>query len=159
MSSNYKELCNIVDTIEFDVKSDLLSGTKMFIFTDIIVVESCFYKGISYSRTLFDLVLRLRKAETRTGMKLHVIHVAGTRMIHQGTDGVSHGNLLEGVMAGSNMLHFIPLNQSAFDRSETLKDWVKTWGPPNLKLIFLQSQDWFDKSHGLVGGWLNSENI
>lgn len=159
MSSNYKGLCNIVDTIESEVKSGLLNGTEMFIFTDNMVAESCFYKGTSHSRTLFNLVLRLRKAEMAAGMKLHVIHVAGTRMIHQGTDGVSRGNFLEGVMAGSNMLHFIPLNKNAFERSDTLKDWIKTWGPPNLKLNFLHPQDWFDRSHGLMGGSTNPENI
>lgn len=88
---------------------------------------------------------------------LYMYH--GTRKINQGTDGVSCGNLLEGVMAGSNILHFIPLNQSDFDGSENLIDWVKTWGLSNLKLSFLEPQDWFDTSHGLIAGSKNQENI
>jgi len=37
-------------------------------------------------------------------MVIHVIHVSGKRMIAQGTDGVSRGFLMEGVMAGDDML-------------------------------------------------------
>ena len=79
----------------------------MFIFTNNIVAESGYFKGTSQSRTLFNLILRLRKAEMEAGIKLHAIHVATTRMIHQCADGVSRGNLLEGVMVGADMLEFV----------------------------------------------------
>jgi hypothetical protein len=50
---------------------------------------------------LFELVLRLRRLEVRCGVPLHIIHVAGTRMIRQGADGLLRGsNTLEGVMGG-----------------------------------------------------------
>ena len=44
-------------------------------------------------------------------MRLHLVHVSGTRMMAQGTDGITRGDMLEGVMAGKPMLDFIPLNK------------------------------------------------
>ena len=37
-------------------------------------------------------------------MKIHLIHVAGTCMIDQGSDGSSRGNMLEGVMKGNTQI-------------------------------------------------------
>ncbi len=65
------------------------------------------------SKTLQELVLRLKRVELEAEFTLFIVHVAGTRMIAQGTDGLSHGIILEGVMSGKNMLHFVPLAQSA----------------------------------------------
>jgi hypothetical protein len=44
------------------------------------------------------------------GLVLHLIHVAGTRMKDQGTDGLSRGDLLEGVMKGNVFLGYIPIS-------------------------------------------------
>ena len=73
--------------------------------------------------------------------KLHFIHVAGTRMIAQGSDGLSRGNLSEGVMRGTAMDSFIPLNETAFKRSSTLKEWIRSWAFGDLEL--LAPKDWF----------------
>ena len=48
-------------------------------------------------------------------------------MIAQGTDGISRGEMLEGVMAGEPMLRFIPLNLGACERSRELLGWIKDW--------------------------------
>ena len=82
--------------------------------------------------------------------KLHFIHVAGTRMIAQGSDGLSRGNLSEGVMRGAVMDLFIPLNETAFERSATLKDWLKFWVSGDLE--FLEPKDWFVQGHDIVEG-------
>ena len=50
------------------------------------------------------------------GLLIHFIHVAGTRMIDQGTDGCSGGFLMEGVMAGTDMLYFVDLEKTAIQR-------------------------------------------
>ena len=50
------------------------------------------------------------------GLLIHIIHVAGTRMIDQGTDGCSRGFLMEGVMAGTDMLYFVDLGKTAIQR-------------------------------------------
>ena len=54
------------------------------------------------------------------GFTLHVVHVAGTRMIEQGTDGLSRGALLEGVMAGQDMLSFVDLLRTAIQINQPL---------------------------------------
>jgi hypothetical protein len=38
-------------------------------------------------------VSRLRRVEMSKGLILHVVHVAGTRMIEEGADGGSRGDL------------------------------------------------------------------
>jgi hypothetical protein len=82
-------------------------------FTDNYVTECAYFKGTSYSPILFGLVLRLRKLELHSGWKIHVINIAGTRMISQGADGLSRGDILTGVMGGADMLTFIPLALTA----------------------------------------------
>jgi hypothetical protein len=90
-SSNYREFRNLVETIELEAPDGNLSETEMFLFTDNTTAESVFYRGASSNRKLFNLVLRLRlcRVKMTCGMILHVIHCAGTRMISQGTDGLS----------------------------------------------------------------------
>jgi hypothetical protein len=56
---------------------------------------------------------------------IHVIYVAGTRMQAQGTDGISHGDKSMGVMWGVPMEDFCPLHLTVFERSLTLKTWLK----------------------------------
>ena len=88
-----------------------------------------------------------------------MIHVAGTRMIEQGTDGLSRGNLLEGVMQTGNMMSWIPLHLSAVKTQPNLFDWivswVKTYDPPQL----LSPYDWFIKGHDIVGYERNCDNL
>lgn len=56
---------------------------------------------------------------------IHVIHVAGTRMIQQGTDGLSRGDKTSGVMAGETMLSFVPLHLTAAERSPGVITWIE----------------------------------
>ena len=58
-------------------------------------------------------MLRLRKIEIDGKTKLQIIHVVGTRMIVQVTDGLSRGQVTEGVMTGKRMLNFVYLHRSA----------------------------------------------
>ena len=88
-----------------------LDGVEVFVRTDNLVFESCFYKGHSNSLKLNNLILRLRILEMRSGCLIRMIHIAGTRMKVWGIDGLSRGDLLEGVMVGKNLLEFVPLNE------------------------------------------------
>ncbi len=108
-SSNYRELCNLVDTVEEEANEGHLRDRELWLFTDNSTAESCFFRGGSSPKLLHELVLRLREAEMEHGFALHVVHVAGTRMIAQGTDGLSRGILLEGVVRGEDMLSFVDL--------------------------------------------------
>ena len=130
----------------------------MFLFTDNTVAESAFYRGTSASPKLFDLVLRLRKLEMASQFKLHLLHVPGTRMIEQGTDGLSRGNLTEGVMTGKAMRWFVPLDLSVLDRVPKVLDWVRSWTQePSLQP--LEPEEWFIKGQDMVGGAKNSEGV
>ena len=136
MSSHYRELHNLVETVEEEVLKGKIKGSELFIFTDNSVAEGCFYRGTSQSRVLFYLILRLRQAENDGGPKLHVVHVLGKRMIAQGTDELSRGNPLEGVLAGQQMNTFVSLYLSAIDRSPKVLAWLKSWIPEqDVKLL------------------------
>jgi hypothetical protein len=80
-SSNWRELANLVETLERVVVEHNLEGSEIFIFTNNSTAEAAFWKGTSKLRRLFELVLRLKVLEQKYGLILHVIHVSGRRMI------------------------------------------------------------------------------
>ena len=88
-SSNYRELCNLVETVEEEALDGYLTGGEFWLFTDNTTAEGCFFRGGSSSKLLHELVLRLRKVKLEYDLTLHVVHVAGTQMIVQGADGLS----------------------------------------------------------------------
>jgi hypothetical protein len=157
-SSNYKELNNLVSSVERLLADGTLVGAETFIFTDNFTAESAFYKGNTTSKTLFDLVLRFQAAEMSGLIQLQVIHVAGTRMIRQGTDGLSRGCLTEGVMSGKSMLEFIPLHLSALDRQPTLLQWIRDWTMAS-DLTPLSPSDWFERGHGICRGTYDKRGL
>ena len=162
-SSNFRELENLAQALELEVESNEMNGMEVFIFTDNSTAESAYFKGTSSSKQLFNIVLRLRKLELNTGIKLHFIHVAGSRMIDQGTDGLSRGDIGEGVMVGQPMLSFVPLHKTALQRSDSLKTWIISWLNPCLtkgeQLEFLDENDWFCRGHDVLGGAKNPDGI
>lgn len=157
-SSNYKELCNLVQTCEEEAAAGRLYNAEFFLFTDNSTAESCFYRGSSKSKLLHELVIRLRQLEMDYNLIIHVIHVAGERMIAQGTDGGSRGSLLEGVLSGRPMLEFVELGSSAVDRHPPLLDWIRGWAS-NPLLSPLTPEEWFVEAHGICGGELNADGI
>ena len=157
-SSNYKELKNLVDTIKEEAAAGRLKDCELFIFTDNSTAEGCFYRGTSKSRYLHALVLELRKVEMNYGMTIHVVHISGRRMIAQGTDGCSRGSMMEGVMAGKDMLEFIDLGRSATERCPQLLDWVRSWTRrPDLEP--LTPEGWFEEGHGITGGTKDKHGV
>ena len=161
-SSNYRELANLVQSLEMYNSAPGLSGTELFLFTDNATAEAAFYKGTSTSKKLFNLVLRLRQLEVSAGCSIHFIHVAGTRMIAQGTDGLSRGDLNEGVMKGDGILAFIPLHLSALERQPKLEGWIRSFVLPaglREEIIFLNYEGWFERAHDIVGGAKNGDGI
>ena len=151
-SSNFREADNLVTRLEQLETEDRLNGAEVMIFTDNSTFEGCFYKGHSTSEKLTDIILRLRQLQQRTGVLMHVIHVAGTRMKVAGIDGLSRGDLLEGMMkSGTAPWGFLPLSQSADERMRgAVSSWVQSWwrddkgadwcGSP---LKALAPNDWF----------------
>ena len=57
-----------------------------------------------------------------------MIHGAGTWMKAWRVDGLSRGDLLEGMIDGKDLLLFIPLSEGANERSKGRMDrWIRSW--------------------------------
>ncbi len=107
--------------MEQEVAERNLTNALVSFFTDNSTVESCLYKGNSSSLELFRLMVRMRKLEMTHNAKIVVSQVSGKRMIKEGTDGVSRGQLRKGVTTGESMFSFIPLNEDPLDQTPKLK--------------------------------------
>jgi hypothetical protein len=91
----------------------------------------------------------MRVLEARFSFQLLVVHVSGERMKAQGTDGVSRGQLTEGVMNGVSMFSFLPMHESALERFPPLKQWLVEFITPHLTV--LSPEDWFSRGHDHKG--------
>ena len=137
-SSNYRELCNLVETIESLYSEGKLRDCEIFLFIDNIVANYAYDKSLSSCKALYDLVLRLRLVQQKEGIMLHVVHVAGTRMIKSGVDGLYRGETGEGAMQGKEMISFIPLHLDALERRNgAVCTWVESWWLSKLNLVWL----------------------
>eukprot|EP00956_Cyclotella_meneghiniana_P033568 scaffold97112_cov54-Cyclotella_meneghiniana.AAC.1 len=128
-SSNFREADNLVRRLEKMESEGILADKEIFVFTDNSTFEGAFYKGHSTSEKICDIILRLRLVQQRTGCVLHVTHVAGTRMKEAGIDGLSRGDLLEGMLSGGDgPWRFLPLSEGADTRSGgSVVSWVRSW--------------------------------
>ncbi len=143
-SLNYCKLRNLVKTVEEQVKEGYLKGGELWLFTDNATAEGCSFRGGSSSKLLHKLVLHLRKTELEYDFTLHLVYVAGTRMIAQGTDGLSRGIFLEGVVRGKDMLAFMDLSLPAVERYPGVLKFVKSWVSPILgESKVLKPEEWF----------------
>jgi len=78
-------------------------------------------------------------------------------MIEQGTDGLSRGLLLEGVLSGKDMLSYIDLAKTALERQPELISYVQSWTDDFIHV--LSPTDWFVGGHGILGGGPNKDGI
>ena len=152
-SSNYRKLRNLIETLENNGEKGILKGKENFLSTDNSTAESIAQKGSSTSKLLFELIVRLYKLPMKYHCSVQLIHVAGTRMIKQGTDGFSRGDLLEGVLKGMTMMSFVPLHLGASDAEASFKIWVNSWAGKlgNQSVEWLEAEDWFERGHDLKG--------
>jgi hypothetical protein len=158
-SSNFKEFGNFVTHLKQAALTGEVDGAEVFMFTDNATTEAAWFNGTSKSKLLFNMVVELKLLELTHGVKFHLIHVAGTRMISQGTDGISRGMLMEGVLTGESMLSFIPINKGAHMRSEDLVGWINHWLRPE-KINPLTEKQWLWEGHGLSQHmWTNCDGM
>ena len=143
--SNYKELRNLVNAVEKAYKNGLLQDCELFLFTDNFVAECGYYNGGSNrSKDLDELVHRLWKLQMSGDFTLHVYHIAGTRMIESGVDGLSRGDKSEGIAKGIGVLKFVPIHLNPVERSPGILDWIKEWWDDDLgELCTMTPEDWF----------------
>jgi len=172
-SSNFQELQNLADTVEWELvdqfpvlreavaaidhlaSAELSPGLELFLFTDNIVAESAFFRGTSSNPLLFDLILRLKQLELQYSLHLYVAHIAGTRMMAQGTDGLSHGAAWE----FNNPVTIVPLHLSPVDRDPTLLTWVASWIPAGLSPHILTPYEWYTTGHGVMESNTNLDGM
>ena len=155
-SSNWKEFTNVIEALEEEGDEGNLANAEVYMFTDNSTAELCVARGSSGSPKLLGLVVRLHSLTTRLGVKIHVFHVAGTRMIAQGTDGVSRGYLGHGIMAGQSMSAFIPIHLGANERrgGGGVVPWIKAWSGEDA--ILLDAMGWYQSGHD-IEGWVDEE--
>jgi hypothetical protein len=156
-TSNYREFENVVDALREEGEAGNLWDSLIFFCTDNSTVESAIVKGNSSSEKLFELSLEVRVIEMKYRCKAIVSHVSGERMRGQGTDGVSRGQLKEGVTAGKEMLSFIPFHLSAIDRSPDVEPWLRSWLGPSAEV--LTPNGWFERGHDILGGKVDSKGF
>ena len=128
-SSNCREAENLTDRLERLVADGLLHDHEVFLITDNSAFEGAYYKGHSPARHLSEIVFQVHKAERDGGFILHVIHISGKRMKASGVDGLSRGDLTEGLMGGQDPFSFIPFHLGADERSRgaVVGAWVRSW--------------------------------
>jgi hypothetical protein len=96
-------LNNLVESLEERDIGKELCNAEVLMFTGNFTAEFVFYAGNSSSNLDFWIL--------EGSIKLNVIHVPGSRMIQQGTDGLSRGDSSAGVLAGQDLLCFSDSNR------------------------------------------------
>ena len=81
-------------------------------------------------------------------------------MILQGTDGLSRGDMLEGVMRGESMLTHVPLHLSALERWPMISPWIESWARDSGNPVEILDPDgWFERGHDVRGHTTNVDGI
>jgi hypothetical protein len=90
-TSNWKEARTVLESLRKEVHTGRLEGRMVFYFTDNLVSYYVINKGSSTSPGLHDLAMEIKELCVQLKCQLEVVHVPGTIMISQGTDGQSRG--------------------------------------------------------------------
>jgi hypothetical protein len=123
-----------------------LKGAEIFLFTDNQAAEGAYYRGTSPSRSLFDLVVTLYKLQMKYDLVLNVIWIAGTRMIQQGTDGLSRGEEMGPATQGLSLVVVAPLHLGVLEQSPQVLEWIHSWSGV-LHLEVLSPEAWYTNGH------------
>jgi hypothetical protein len=153
-ASNYREFHNLLDAVEDLATTGDLEGAEVYLFTDNATSEAIFYSGTTDSPKLFGLMIDLRVLALQVGFDLRLIHIAGTRMISQGTDGLSRGELQLGSLLDTST-QVVPLHLDPITRTKGgLSTWVWDWTGLDAKLLPVATPiDWMHQAH-LPGSWI-----
>ena len=145
-SSNFKEAYNLVLLLEHQLsQGEIERGSEIFVFTDNSTAERAFNKGASTSKTLHDLIVRIRGLEMEGLIFPRFVWIAGERMIAQGTDGLSRGDQTCGVMNDGKFLSHVPLNKTVFEYTGDLSKELPSWLSGGKSWKMLKEEDWFDE--------------
>jgi hypothetical protein len=150
----YRELRNLVNAMVRAAQEVILEGCEVFLYTDNQTAEGAYCKGKTKSRALFELLAVLYKLQMEFDFILHVIWIAGTRMIQQGTDCLPRGEESGLATCGLYLGGEVPLHMSARERSPGLEEWILGWCNTGRKMEELDPRDWFTTARNPGGyGW------
>jgi hypothetical protein len=90
-TSNFRKLRSLVNAMVQAAQEGRLEGCEVLLYTNNQTSEGAYSKGTSCIRSLFELIVMLYKLQMEFDFILHVIWIAGTQMIQQGTDGLLRG--------------------------------------------------------------------
>jgi hypothetical protein len=99
-----------------------LDGCDVFLYTDNKTAEGSYFLGTVNIRALFELIATWYKLKMQFDFILHVVWIAGTRMIQQGKYLLSSGEQNGIAACGLSSGGMVPLYLSATARSEMLED-------------------------------------
>ena len=154
-TSNWKEMCTLRQTLQNEAK---LGGARvrhrrLIYCTDNSVMCDIFRKGVSKSDTLQRLFLEVKLLELQLECHLLLIHVPGTTMIREGTDGLSRGIPIQPLYRyeGNSLL---PLLWRAASPSTPLLNWAlsKIKTPWNSTASWIFHEDYTDWSRSKMLG-------
>lgn len=155
-SSSYRELQNLVDTVEANLND--LRDSELFLFTDNSTTEAAYYHGNSSNKHLFELVLHLRLLNMTTSIWLHLLHILGSRMVSQGTNAISRDTPPQTIPHPGDWSTIVPLHLTAVARHSSLLPWLQSWIPAQ-DIQPMSPEEWYTKGHGWISGTLNPDNI
>jgi hypothetical protein len=120
-----------------------LKLSEVFLYTDNQTAEGSYFRGTAKSRALSEVIVTLCKLQMQFDFILHVVWIAGTRMIQQGTYGLSRGEENGIATCGMSLGGMFPLHLSAVARSAMLEDWIHGWADTGRKLEVLEPRGCF----------------
>jgi hypothetical protein len=137
-SSNYRELQNLVNAMLRAAQEWRLDGCELLLYTDNKTAEGSFFWRTAKTRALFELFVTLYKLQMQFDFILHLVWISGTRMIQQGTDGLSGGEKNILATCGMSLGGMVHLHLSATAQSAMLEDWIRGWADTGRQLEVLE---------------------
>jgi hypothetical protein len=115
----------------------------VWLYTDNTVTKRAWYNGTSHDLALFELVLELKYEMLAGNFVLRVVHVAGTRMLGEGTDALSRGEIhAQDIM--NKYAHSVPLDRTALHRVPELRSRLEqTFGK---EIVVATPDQWFEEA-------------
>jgi hypothetical protein len=155
-SSNWRELRNLVDAVRVEAESGRLAGRELWLATDNSTAAAAYHHGAAGSPRLHQLATELRMLTLVGNFVLNIFHVAGTRMIEIGVDGLSRGEKHIGALLGTPQ-SAAPLHLSPLERAPLLRAWLEGWIGEEFRVA--EPIDWFHAAQhtgqdGASGVWV-----
>jgi hypothetical protein len=95
---------------------------------------------------LFELLVTLYKLQMKYDLVSHVIWIAGTCMIQQGTDGLSRGEEMGPATQGLSLVEVAPLHLGGLEQSPQVLDWIHSCTGV-LQLEVISPEGWYTNGH------------